>query len=115
MINFMVWNVRGAAKKSSNRRLKLLCKIHKMPFFALLEPKVDQSKINSYMRKWGFEGCCNNVNGKIWLFWRFNVSVQCLIDNPQHLTIKISHPQEQHSIVITIVYAKCSKEERLEL
>nr|XP_018626573.1 uncharacterized protein LOC108945273 [Nicotiana tomentosiformis] len=63
----------------------------------------------------GMETALSNINGKIWLFIDVVVEWELLIDTEQQLTIKVLHHEIGKHIIMTVVYAKCSSLERLEL
>ncbi|XP_042956358.1 uncharacterized protein LOC122292186 [Carya illinoinensis] len=49
-------------------------------------------------------------HGKIWLFWKSAVAVQCLAVSNQFVSVKVE--ENGHIYVLTIVYAKCTQVER---
>ncbi|XP_060170476.1 uncharacterized protein LOC132601407 [Lycium barbarum] len=56
-----------------------------------------------------------NYNGKIWYFVADNIVVEVLMDSPQHITLKLFLQDLNRHLITTLVYAKCSASERLEL
>ncbi|XP_059315388.1 uncharacterized protein LOC132065996 [Lycium ferocissimum] len=56
-----------------------------------------------------------NCNGKIWFFVQHNVEVELLLDTEQSITVKLKFQEWNRDMVVTMVYAKCSKVERLQL
>ncbi|XP_059289518.1 uncharacterized protein LOC132043050 [Lycium ferocissimum] len=56
-----------------------------------------------------------NLTGKIWLFVEDLFVVKVLVDHEQHITVKLNSNGQQEEIVISIVYAKCTNRERLDL
>ncbi|XP_060183051.1 uncharacterized protein LOC132613005 [Lycium barbarum] len=57
----------------------------------------------------------SNCNGKIWFFVQHNVDVEVLLDTEQSITVKLQFQDFNKDMVVTMVYAKCSKVERLQL
>ncbi|XP_060182380.1 uncharacterized protein LOC132612050 [Lycium barbarum] len=57
----------------------------------------------------------SNCNGKIWFFVQHNVDVEILLDTEQSITVKLQFQDYSKDMVVTMVYAKCSEVERLQL
>ncbi|XP_060210622.1 uncharacterized protein LOC132637569 [Lycium barbarum] len=84
-------------------------------FQRLLEPFQRPDKIEDYKRRLGMQTAIFNLTGKIWLFVEDLFEVKVLVDHEQHITIKLNSNGQQEEIVISIVYAKCTNRERLDL
>lgn len=56
-----------------------------------------------------------NCFGKIWVFWRGYWDGEVLSDTIQQLTIKFTNLVTHATIVIIVMYCRCSVIERLEL
>ncbi|XP_060210575.1 uncharacterized protein LOC132637513 [Lycium barbarum] len=56
-----------------------------------------------------------NCNGKIWYFVAGNIDVEVLMDSPQQITLKLFLQDLNQYLITTLVYAKCSASERIEL
>ncbi|XP_060201987.1 uncharacterized protein LOC132630433 [Lycium barbarum] len=57
----------------------------------------------------------NNVSGKIWAFIDEEYEVTVLMDTDQQLTLKLFNWNTDFDMIVTLVYAKCDKSERIEL
>ncbi|XP_060210626.1 uncharacterized protein LOC132637573 [Lycium barbarum] len=80
-------------------------------------PEVQQAgrQIQKYRRKLGMPYAGSNCNGKIWFFVQHNVDVEILLDTEQSITVKLQFQDYSKDMVVTMVYAKCSEVERLQL
>lgn len=87
------------------KQLKQLCRIHKIPFLALLEPKVNMNKLENFKLKWVLEGSRSNNNGKIWILWRFNLVVydKCNIYERNSLWDSIQLLSEMHTNILILI------------
>ncbi|KAH0702373.1 uncharacterized protein [Solanum tuberosum] len=56
-----------------------------------------------------------NCNGKIWVFIQEHIQVEVLADSDQMLTLKLLFLENNQHLIVSIVYAKCEAEERLQL
>ncbi|XP_060170556.1 uncharacterized protein LOC132601490 [Lycium barbarum] len=56
-----------------------------------------------------------NCNGKIWYFVADNIDVEVLIDSPLQITLKLFLQDLNQHLITTLVYAKYSASESLEL
>ena len=66
-------------------------------------------------RKMGFENCIGNCSNKIWLLYDTPLIVNVLSDDIQALHYELNHPLLPSTMVVTCVYAKCSRSERVPL
>ncbi|XP_060200195.1 uncharacterized protein LOC132628431 [Lycium barbarum] len=80
-----------------------------------MEPFQHQGQIQKYRRKLGMPYANSNCNGKIWFFVQHNVNVEVLLDTEQSITVKLQFQDFNKDMVVTMVYAKCSKVERMQL
>ncbi|XP_060210670.1 uncharacterized protein LOC132637628 [Lycium barbarum] len=71
--------------------------------------------INQYRRRLGMCLANGNCNGKIWYFVAGNIYVEVLMDSPQQITLKLFLQDLNQYLITTLVYAKCSASERIEL
>ncbi|MCE0481120.1 hypothetical protein HAX54_038535, partial [Datura stramonium] len=62
MIKAIFWNIRGIRSQKANHRLRDLIRIHKVVFVAILEPFMNMSKIDKYMKYFGFNANIANLN-----------------------------------------------------
>lgn len=65
MISSLIWNIRGVGKLETRLQLRNLCRIHKIIFLAISEPKVDNSKCILLQRQLGFSHSFANTSNKI--------------------------------------------------
>ncbi|XP_060216608.1 uncharacterized protein LOC132644074 [Lycium barbarum] len=80
-----------------------------------MEPFQHQRQIQQYRRKLGMPYANSNCNGKIWFFVQHNVDVEVLFDTEKSITVKLKFQDFNKDMVVTMVYAKCSEVERLQL
>ncbi|XP_060211801.1 uncharacterized protein LOC132639366 [Lycium barbarum] len=80
-----------------------------------MEPFQHIRTINHYRRRLGMCLANANRNGKIWYFVADNIDVEVLMDSPQQITLKLFLQDLNQHHINTLVYAKCSASERLEL
>ncbi|XP_059292741.1 uncharacterized protein LOC132046197 [Lycium ferocissimum] len=93
----------------------MLNRHHKFFLIALMEPFQHIRTINHYRRRLGMCLANANCNGKIWYFVADNIDVEVLMDSPQQITLKLFLQDLNQQLITTLVYAKCSASERLEL
>ncbi|EOY06959.1 Uncharacterized protein TCM_021521 [Theobroma cacao] len=78
--------------------------------------KSESSLDHEYVRRrLGFETVISNVSHKIWIFCSEEIGCEILLDHVQYLHVKITVPWLSHPIFSSLVYAKCTRQERLEL
>ncbi|XP_060196130.1 uncharacterized protein LOC132625487 [Lycium barbarum] len=93
----------------------MLNRHHKFFLIALMEPFQQVRTINHYRRRLGMCLANANCNGKIWYFVADNINVEVLMDSPQQITLKLFLQDLNQHLITTLVYAKCSASERIEL
>ncbi|XP_060201759.1 uncharacterized protein LOC132630196 [Lycium barbarum] len=71
--------------------------------------------MESYRRRLGLETAICNVSSKIWAFVDEEYEVTVLMDTVQQLTLKLFNWDVDMELVVTLVYAKCDRIERIEL
>lgn len=76
---------------------------------------VRSAKIERFRFRLGMHHCFYNCNNKIWLFWTSDIQLDILEEAEQYVTCKVTVPLNPAPIHITIVYAKCTREERRHL
>ncbi|XP_060202481.1 uncharacterized protein LOC132630915 [Lycium barbarum] len=115
IVKTLFWNIRSVKSQQAFHRVQMLNKHHKFFLIALMEPFQHQRQIQQYRRKLGMPYANSNCNGKIWFFVQHNVEVEVLLDTEQSITVKLNFQDFNKDMVVTMVYAKCSKVERLQL
>lgn len=63
----------------------------------------------------GYQECIFNYNGKIWCFWKNISNTSIIANDKQQISIKIENGSDNHSIIITAIYGKCTALERRDL
>lgn len=114
-VQLLIWNVRGLGNEGSQRHLNYLVWHHKVSLVGIVEPMAMDPDITRLNRQVGLQLTTHNSSNKIWFFCARSFSADCLLDAEQALHLKISSASLPNSIFITIVYAKCSRQERLSL
>lgn len=92
----------------------MLHHFHKFDIIAFIEPFQEVRHVQQYKRRLGMAYSNCNLNGKIRLFVSSGINVEVVVDSDQQLTIKMVF-DNGHQMIGTLVYAKCSAIERLEL
>ncbi|KAH0642539.1 hypothetical protein KY290_034120 [Solanum tuberosum] len=80
-----------------------------------MEPFVNMTEINRYMKFLGYQHCISKKNGQICLFWKGNHQTMIVANTDQQITIKKFYSPANYDLYVTIVYAKCTSGERHEL
>ncbi|XP_055835039.1 uncharacterized protein LOC129903500 [Solanum dulcamara] len=115
MMNALIWNIRSVNTKEAFTRLIKMNQRHQFGFIGLMEPFQDSNKIEEYKRRLGMEHAMANISGKIWIFVEDIFDYHIIMDHQQHLTINLKIRGSQEEMLVTIVYAKCTQNERLDL
>ncbi|XP_060210656.1 uncharacterized protein LOC132637608 [Lycium barbarum] len=115
IVKSLFWNIRSVKSQQAFHRVQMLNKHHKFFLVALMEPYQHQRQIHKYRRRLGMPYANSNCNGKIWLFVQHNVDVEVLLDTKQSITVKLQFHDLNRDMVVTMVYAKCSDVERMQL
>lgn len=111
----IIWNIRSVKTHQTFQRVINMQREHVSFIIALMEPFQKQRLIKNYRMILGMEPAISNINGKIWIFLDVVVQWDMVINTDQQLTIMVYHQDIEKHIMMTIVYAKCSSLERLEL
>ncbi|XP_060178025.1 uncharacterized protein LOC132607961 [Lycium barbarum] len=115
MMNALIWNIRSVNTMEAFTRLIKLNQRYHFGFIGLMEPCQDSDKIEEYRRRLGMEHAIVNISGKIWAFVEDIFDYYIIVDHRQHLTIKLRVRGNQKDMLVSLVYAKCTQAERLEL
>ncbi|XP_060210782.1 uncharacterized protein LOC132637755 [Lycium barbarum] len=115
MMNALIWNIRSVNTMEAFTRLIKLNQRYHFGFIGLMEPFQDLDKIEEYKRRLGMEHAIANISGKIWAFVEDIFDYYIIVDHQQHLTIKLRVRGNQEDMLVSLVYAKCTQAERLEL
>nr|XP_016453987.1 PREDICTED: uncharacterized protein LOC107778279 [Nicotiana tabacum] len=68
-----------------------------------------------YKARIGLAQAVVNVSNKIWAFIDEIFEVSILYNMTQQLTLRLMHPETHVELILTLVYAKCDRTERIEL
>ncbi|XP_049348975.1 uncharacterized protein LOC125813529 [Solanum verrucosum] len=109
------WNASGINTKRALERLQTLKKAHNLSIIAIVEPFADQSHIAIVKLQLQMDQAVSNPNGKIWLFWSTNVTVQVLEKHDQHIIVTFQHTTLRDKFMMSFVYAKCKEYTRRSL
>ncbi|XP_060195442.1 uncharacterized protein LOC132624727 [Lycium barbarum] len=115
MMNALIWNIRSVNTMEAFTRLIKLNQRYHFGFIGLMEPFQDSDKIEEYRRRLGMEHAIANISGKIWAFVEDIFDYYIMVDHQQHLTIKLRVRGSQEDMLVSLLYAKCTQAERLEL
>lgn len=113
-MKFLFWNARGVGNKRTQQQIWFTKNKEKLDFMVILEPMV---AFNSalFCKKFGFDTCIGNCSNKIWLFFNNNLTVSVISDDCQALHCELSSPLIPLPFLVTCIYAKCTRQERIPL
>ncbi|WMV24325.1 hypothetical protein MTR67_017710 [Solanum verrucosum] len=80
----------------------------------IIQGDKDTSQIQTYKMILGMNYVNYNANGKIWVFVKEHTQVGVISDTDQQITLQLTL-EDGKQFLTTVIYAKCSAEERLEL
>ncbi|XP_009803099.2 uncharacterized protein [Nicotiana sylvestris] len=86
-----------------------------VPFIGILEPMQQSHKMERYKARIGLAQAVVNVSNKIWAFIDEIFEVSILYNMTQQLTLRLMHSETHVELILTLVYAKCDRTERIEL
>lgn len=92
----------------------MLNRHHHFVLNALMKTFQQAGQIQSYKRRLNMNKAGANINGKIWFFVKDSVELEVIRDSDQQITLKLILEDNQ-SIIITLVYAKCNDLDRIDL
>ncbi|KAG5620988.1 hypothetical protein H5410_006206 [Solanum commersonii] len=102
MLKSLFWNVRSVRSQNSFHKIQMLHRHHKFNIIALMEPFQNADNIQRFKRRLGME--CSNYNCN-----------EVLVDFDQMLTLKLLFLENNQYLIISIMYAKCDAEARIQL
>ncbi|XP_059315426.1 uncharacterized protein LOC132066044 [Lycium ferocissimum] len=111
----LFWNIRSVNTQKSFERLIDLKRRHHYSIIGLMEPFQDPIAIEEYRRKLGYQNCKVNCSGKIWIFWTDEWLGVVISESEQQVTLQLTHSSLNQSVLVSVVYAKCARDEREEL
>ncbi|KAG5612449.1 hypothetical protein H5410_023730 [Solanum commersonii] len=80
-----------------------------------MEPFEDKQEIEEFSKRLGMKHAVANANGKIWAFIDEILDSEVIRDEDQMLTIKLQNQGLGIEVMVSLVYAKCMQQERLQL
>ena len=110
----MFWNVRGIANAPTQNVLKRLINLYNVAFLVIMELFVLPNP-ELYSRMLGLVFQRANASGKIWIFTKQGITFDVVDDSEQVIQGRISVPSLANPIMVSAIYAKCSRAERYEL
>ncbi|XP_060202783.1 uncharacterized protein LOC132631207 [Lycium barbarum] len=113
MISALSWNIRGINSNGAFDKFKHLKRQHNLCFIAIQEPFVNNSKIDRYKRGLRTHFAFANCSNKIWIFCDEFLECNIISDTEQQVSGTIKNNDD--TITITIVYAKCDANLRMDL
>lgn len=111
----LIWNIRSVRSQNTFQGVQILHNYHKFSFMALMELFQPVNLINRYRRKLRMPRDIHNNNEKIWIFSNHGFEVTMKSNLEQKLIVLLQNQPMALSFYITIVYAKCDSNQRLEL
>lgn len=115
MMNSLILNIRSVNTKKAFVSLITMNRMYHIQFIDLMEPIQQARKMDKYRRKISFAQAVVNVSNKIWAFIDEKYDIDILLDMEQQLTLKLFDTEDQKEFILTLVYAKCVSNERIEL
>lgn len=104
----IIWNVRGAGKRSFAQSVRDLIQLHKVKLFVILEPRISGERMFRIIQNIGFSKYfiveAEGFAGGLWMLWNDDeLSVQVL--ECSHYTITSYIEYQHHGWLFTAVYA----------
>lgn len=110
-MNSLIWNIRGSGSKSSQQQVWYMCNKYKLNVLVLSEPLVQLDSF-LYCNKFQMDKVVANRSNKIWVFSDVNYEVEVIKDEVQFLYCKITSNLLPTPVLMTYVYAKCTRQEK---
>ncbi|XP_016473910.2 uncharacterized protein LOC107795741 [Nicotiana tabacum] len=110
----IIWNVRSVSTMQAFERLITMHRKHHFEFIGILEPMQQSHKMERYRARIGLAQAVVNVSNKIWAFIDEIFEVTILYNMTQQLTLRLMHSETHVELILTLVYAKCDRIERIE-
>ncbi|XP_060212093.1 uncharacterized protein LOC132639671 [Lycium barbarum] len=114
-MNALIWNIRSVNSMEAFTRLIQMQNKYHFGFIWLMEPFQEVSKLENYRRRIGLQHALANCSRKIWVFIDDIFEFQILSDHVQQLSLKLKVIGTQEEMVITLVYAKCTQRDKMDL
>lgn len=88
--------------------------VERIDILVILEPMVNLDEL-FYCNKLGYDKVVSNVSNKIWCFCSSSFDMEVFVDTEQLLHCFFSSASLSTPCLLSMVYAKCTKRERLPL
>lgn len=115
-MSVLLWNIRVPGTAASVEYLQIMVRKRKPFMVGILEPEQSISKMAELATTMGFSNYSHRYpsNNHIWFFWIINMNVFNIQSHPQMISFYVRY-QEEQTIRISFVYAKCQRLERVGL
>lgn len=112
----LIWNARGIGNKETLEYIKILKSQYNPMLLVILEPKIRGDRISIISRRLRYKHSlqCSPMNTHVWLFYDEHAVDTLVSDSSQMITVCITNG-DSFSILASFVYAKCTRNERLEI
>lgn len=109
----IILNARGSGNDNTVARIHQLSILHRCLFFGILEPMISSTRLQTLFLSTGYQNCATNDETlpKICVFWRSSLQLTCITTHAQYMTFALGDISAP-SAYLTVVYAKCSLQER---
>lgn len=111
----LLWNIRSVNTQKAFTRLINLHKRNQYYIIELMEPFEDSQGIEEYRRRLGIKHVVANTNSQIWAFIDEEMEYDTIRDEEQMLTLKLRNRSDGIEVILSLIYAKCTQNERLLL
>lgn len=111
----LIWNTISLKSQMAFQRVQMLHKFPNFSFIALLESFQHVGTIQSYRNRLHMPLVFCNFNGKVWLLTNHGFDTTTVSNSKLQLTILLENRTLGLSFLTTIVYAKCERNQRLEI
>ncbi|XP_057452371.1 uncharacterized protein LOC130744196 [Lotus japonicus] len=119
MMNWLIWNCRGAGKKNFVSFVKDCTRIYNLGFVAILEPRIGNFRADQVIKRLGFECVVKadpvGYSGGIWCCWKPSVISIRVINVSRHCIHLHVDPNNQGGWFMSIIYAHPQESLRLSL
>ncbi|GMJ00023.1 hypothetical protein HRI_003671500 [Hibiscus trionum] len=109
MINFLMWNIQGAASSSFRDHLRRISASANPSIGALMETRMSGMRADRIVNRLGFQSSfrveAQGFSGGIWLLWNGNVHVHILSVSNQFIHMKVQGIALSCPLILTVVYA----------
>ncbi|XP_016437040.2 uncharacterized protein LOC107763116 [Nicotiana tabacum] len=111
----IIWNARSVNTMQAFESMITMHRKHHFEFIGILEPMQQSHKMERYRARIGLAQAVVNVSNKIWAFIDEIFEVTILYNKTQQLTLILTHTETHVELILTLVYAKYDRIERIEL